>query len=296
MSVLSTPLVADAIARLMNRAKPRLKPELLFEEIPGDSAAVTVPTRHGDVAAMLYRPATGAAAGLYVNLHGGGYVVRSPEQDDPWCRYLAANADVFVLNIDYDVAPGVRFPVPVEEAYDVLAWAAQPGHEWDGGRLAIGGQSAGGGIAAGAARLAHELGAPNLALQVLHYPPLDLATSAKDKPAPQKNVVITPVMGEIFDTAYVPDVAQRRDRLVSPAWEDNLGGLEGIAPAMVVTCGIDRLRAEGVRYADALEAVGALREHLDLAGLDHGYNILTTRKAAERGYAPIAARVREALT
>ena len=63
MSMLSTPLVADAIARLMNGAKPRLKPELLFEEIPDDSAAVTVPTRHGDVAARLYRPATGLAAG-----------------------------------------------------------------------------------------------------------------------------------------------------------------------------------------------------------------------------------------
>lgn len=295
MSVLSTPIVADAIARFMNGAKPRLKPELLFDEIPGDRADLVVPTRHGDVAATLYRPAVGAPSGLYVNLHGGGYVVRSPEQDDPWCRYLAANAGVFVLNVDYDVAPGARFPVSVEEAYDVLVWAAQPGHEWDGTRLAIGGQSAGGGIEAGAARLAHELGTPKLALQVLHYPPLDLATSAKDKPAPQKDVVIKPFMGEIFDTAYVPDVAQRRDRLVSPAWEGNLGGLEGMAPAMVVTCGIDRLREEGVRYAHALDEAGALRQHLDLEGLDHGYNILTTRAAAERGYEPIAARVREAI-
>ena len=230
-----------------------------------------------------------------MNLHGGGYVVRSPEQDDPWCRYLAANAAVFVLNVDYDVAPGARFPVPVEPAYDVVALAASHSDGWESSRVGVGGQSAGGALAAGAARLALEHGTPKLALQVLHYPPLDLVTSAKDKRAGHEKVLIRPWMGEVFDTAYVPDAAQRRDRLVSPAWGTNADGIEGIAPAVVVTCEVDRLHDEGVRYAEALARAGALREHVDLEGVDHGYNLLATGADAERGYRIIAAQVRDVL-
>ncbi len=296
MSLLSRPRVADAIASAMGRAKPRLKKELRFDDIPGVAELVGVPTRHGEVACWLYRPeASTASRGLYVNLHGGGFVVGAPEQDDPLCRYLAARAGVFVLNVDYGCAPAARFPVAVEEAFDAVAWACRPGHEWDCSRLGVGGQSAGGALAAGAARLALEAGAPTIALQVLHYPPLDLVTPAKDKRAGRRHVVISPRMSEVFDTAYVPLAAQRRDRLASPAWGRNAEGIDGIAPALVITCEVDRLRDEGVRYANALRAAGALRAHVDLEGFDHGYNILTTRENAERGYRVIAARVRAVL-
>lgn len=299
MSLLSTPVIADTIARAMGSIEPpAAKGDRGFPEISGDTRELTVPTRHGELACTLYRPPArqdGRTPGIYVNLHGGGYVVRGRRQDDPWCRYLAANAGVFVLNVEYDVAPRVRFPVPVEEAYDVVAWAAANGGEWDATRIGVGGQSAGGALAAGAARLALEQGGPALALQVLHYAPLDLVTAAKDKPAPREKVVIKPWMGEVFDTAYVPDVEQRRDRLVSPAWGSNAEGIEGIAPALVVTCEYDRLRSEGVRYAEALERAGALRAHLDLDGVDHGYDLMTTREASERGYRAIVPYVRDAL-
>src|SRR6202000_3541036 len=94
----------------------------------------------------------------YVNVHGGGFVVGHPEQDDPWCRYLAAHAKVAVVNTDYVLAPHRRFPVPVEQIHDVLQWASSPDREWDGTRLCVGGQSGGGNLAAGAARLALENG------------------------------------------------------------------------------------------------------------------------------------------
>lgn len=296
MSLLSTPWIADRIARTMGRAHPRLKDELRFEEIRGESQPVRVPTRHGDVACTLYRPPSASPAGIYLNFHGGGFVIRAPEQDDPLCRYLAEKADVFVLNVDYDTSPGVRFPVAVEQAYDVTVWASlAPERAWDDSRIGVGGQSAGGALAAGAARLALENGTPAITLQVLHYPPLDLVTPAREKSAGRKRVVISPWLGEIFDTAYVPDRSQRRDRLASPGWGSNGEGIEGIAPALVVTCEVDRLRAEGIRYAEALREAGALREHVDLTGLDHGYNLMTTRADAERGYRIIAAHVRETL-
>lgn len=291
--------LADGIARLAQKGPggPRLGPELRFDEIAGTTEHVTIPTRHGDVAATLYVPEGRVVdSGVYVNLHGGGYVFRHPEQDDPLCRYLAAKAGVVVVNVDYDVAPGLRFPGPVEEAYDVLLWASAAERPWDGGRLAIGGQSAGGGLAAGAARLALEQGGPRLALQVLMYPPLDLSVPAKSKHSPGKERLLVP-MGPIFDTAYVPPVELRADRLVSPAGAaDAAVDLTGIAPAVVVTAEKDILREEGVRYAERLRGVGALVEHVDLDGVGHGFNILgSTREVVEEVYSRIAEAVRGAL-
>jgi acetyl esterase/lipase len=293
MSFLGTPLIADTLMRLAQRGPgPRLAPEVSFTELPARTETVTIPTRHGDIQAVVYWPEdSGDLVPVYVNFHGGGFVMRHPEQDDPLCRYLAANAGVAVVNVDYDVAPRHRFPAPVEEAYDAVAWAAGPGHGWDGSRLCVGGQSAGGALAASAARLALEQGGPAIALQVLHYPPLDLATPGRDKRAGGKSVIPVP-FEEIFDTVYIPSPEARRDRLASPAWGSNGDGIAGIAPALVITCEIDRLHDEGVAYADKLAAAEALREHLDLAGVDHGYNVLSRDRAlVEHSYALIAKHV-----
>ena len=116
----------------------------------------------------------------------------------------------------------------------------------------MGGQSAGGNLAAAAARQALEHGAPSVALQVLHYPPLELVTPLRDKSsALGAKAVLKPWMGEVFDNAYVPDAAQRRDRLVSPVWGTNADGIAGIAPAVVVTAEFDRLRDEAHHYAES---------------------------------------------
>jgi len=274
----------------------RVDPSVDYANLPVTTEDITVPTRHGDVAARVHRPADAVpSAPVYVNFHGGGYVFRHPEQDDPLCRYLAVHAGVVVVNVDYDVAPQVRFPVPVEEAYDAVVWAADPARPWDGTRLCVGGQSAGGGLAAAVARLSLERGGPAIALQVLHYPPLDLVTPGDQKHAAGRSIISVP-MTQIFDTVYVPRAADRRDRLASPAWGSNAEGIEGIAPALVITCELDRLHDEGVRYAEALEAAGALREHVDLAGQDHGYNGLRADVVVvDRAYAVIAGWVREAV-
>lgn len=293
-SPLTRPAVADTISRLLQRGPgPRIASAVSFRELPAHTEDVTIPTRHGDLDAVVYRPADAPGPlPVHLNFHGGGFVMGHPEQDDPLCRYLAALAGVVVVNVDYDLAPQHRFPVAVEEGYDVAAWAAQPDRPWDGTRLSVGGQSAGGAIAAGIARLALELGTPRVALQVLHYPPLDLVTPARDKRVTGRALISVP-MANIFDTAYAPSPEDRRDRLASPAWGANGEGIEGIAPALVITCARDRLHDEGVRYARSLAAAGALREHVDLPGQDHGYNLLgSDREVVESSYALIAAHVR----
>ncbi len=300
MSILSKPLVADALARLFSSTiNPAPKPGVRFPEIPGDTTTVVIPTRYGDTSATVYRPKAGSAEpAVYVNVHGGGFVVGHRDQDDPWCRYLAAHANVVVVNTDYVLAPRNRFPAPVEQIYDVLVWASAAEREWDGTRLCVGGQSAGGSLSAAAARLALERGGPAIALQVLHYPPLDLVTATRDKNSPLGDkAVMRPWMGEVFDTAYIPDPAQRADRLVSPAYGDNADGIDGIAPALVVTAEYDRLRAEAWRYAQKLDAVGALAEYHEVRGVDHGYNIMSNAGDVTRqAYDLIAGHVSRATT
>ena len=279
---------------------PTPKPGVRFHDISGDSAAISIPTRHGDVEVTVYRPksTTGDRPAVYVNIHGGGFVIGHREQDDPWCRYLAAHANVVVINTDYVLAPRRRFPAAVEQIFDVLQWASSDQNDWDGGQLCVGGQSAGGNLAAAASRLALEHGDPVVKLQVLHYAVLDLVTKDKDKRTPLGNrAVLRPWMSEVFGTAYIPDPARRRDRLASPGWGHNANGLEGIAPALVITAEYDRLRDEAAGYARRLDAVGSLAEYHDVSGVDHGYNILSNATdITKRIYALITDHVIRATT
>jgi acetyl esterase len=278
LKLLSTQWVADSVARLFAAVvNPAPKPAVRFPEIAGRSTLVSIPTRHGDTPATVYypHPHTGKRPAVYVNIHGGGFVVGHREQDDPWCRYLAAHANVVVVNTDYVLAPHRRFPAPVEQAYDVLRWAASDERDWDDSRLCVGGQSAGGNLATAAARLALENGGPQIKLQVLQYAPLDLVTRTKDKRSPAGRAAAMRPWMEVFDTAYIPDPTQRRDRLASPAWGTNADHIKGIAPALVVTAEFDRLRDEAAAYADKLDVAGSLVEYHEVRGVDHGYNIMS---------------------
>lgn len=296
MSILSNRFVADGLARMIGGAASlAMRARPLFPDIEGHSSEITVPTRHGPMPAILYRPPAGTRSpGVYVNAHGGGFVAGHPVGDDPLCRFLAARAGVFVLNVDYALAPGKRFPVPCEQVHDALKWASA---EWPGARLCVGGQSAGGSLAAAASRLALRAGDPAIALQVLHYPPTDLVTPTIDKPVPAgRSVVIKPWMGEVFDTAYIPDPRRRRDPLASPSWDADGEDLEGIAPALVLTCEYDRLRAEASVYAERLAEAGALVEHYDIRGVDHGYDMMGgPPELVERVYTFLALHVERAV-
>ncbi len=221
MSILSRPPVADALARVFARVvRPAPKPGVRFPDIEGDRSDDVVVTRHGPTPVTIYRPPASGTIyrpradttdrpAVYVNVHGGGFVVGHPEQDDPWCRYLAAHAGVVVVNVDYVLAPGHRFPAAAEQLLDVVRWAADPDRDWDGARLCVGGQSAGGNLSAAVSRMALEQHGPAIALQVLHYAPLDLVTPTAEKASPLGGrAVLKPWMGEVFDTAYIPDPAR----------------------------------------------------------------------------------------
>jgi len=299
MSALSIPIVANLAARMLNKTvRTRPAVSLRFNEIPSATEQLTVGTRHGPVRVTVYRPPGEVSGrGVYLNFHGGGFVLGNYEQDDPWCRYLAANALVTVLNIDYALSPRHRFPVAIEQGYDVLRWTHYVQQDWDTTVLCVGGQSAGGAIAAGAARMARDIGAPRVDLQVLHYAPLDLVTPGEAKPAKGPRAMITPWLCELFNTAYIPDHRCRRLPLASPAWAENLHDVTDLAPAVVITCELDRLRDEGLRFAEALRTAGALALHYDVPDVDHAYNIHASHKqvTTEAVYRMVTERVQHAI-
>ncbi|MFC7363519.1 alpha/beta hydrolase fold domain-containing protein [Nocardioides astragali] len=298
MSLLSNPRMAALAARAMQGAvglgerRATAGARERWPELPRRSRELRIPTSVGTASALVYLPPTDDPSPVHVNFHGGGYVLASTEMDDPLCRYLAAEAGVTVVNVDYVVAPQHPFPAAPHQAYEVVRWVAEHGADqgWDGDRLTIGGQSAGGGLAAAVARLALERGGPRIALQVLHYPPLDLATSAKDKSAVAARPMLKPWMAEVFDGSYVPDPRQRTDRLVSPANPADTADLTGIAAALVITAELDLLRDEGDRYAERLRRAGALVEHHVVQGADHGYDG-NDDELARQVYARIARQV-----
>lgn len=280
-----------ASGRIAAQAQKRLP------EFPAHTEDLAVPTSFGTAALRVYRPKTlsDTPPAVHVNFHGGGYVLAITALDDPLCRAIAALAGVVVVNVDYVVAPQNPFPQAPHQAHEVMQWVATHGdeHGWDGAHLSIGGQSAGGGLAAAAARLALERGTPDIALQVLHYPPLDLTVPAGSKSSTIDKPMLRPWMGEIYDTSYVADPAQRGDRLASPAGPADQADIRGIAPAVVIAAEQDILRAEAQRYADRLRDAGSLLAYREVADVDHGYDLNDDEKARQQ-YALIAADIQQA--
>jgi acetyl esterase len=287
---------ARGMQLLLGRVMARVHEDLRFTDIPKRTEVLRVETGAGPVTCTVYRPqATAEApAPVYVNFHGGGFVIARPEQDDHICRYLAAEAGCVVVNVDYAVAPQRPFPVPVTQAYDVTAWVAQNGaaNGWDGSRLAVGGHSAGGNLTAAVCRTARDRGTFTPRLQILDSAPLDQLADPATKQSPIARPLLGPRLMRIFTDVYVPDPADRADPLVSPALADDLAGLP---PALVITAENDRLRDEGDAYAKALEAAGVPVSHRVFTGVDHYFTHTGPVAAAKEAMELMAATLRGAL-
>ncbi|WP_328975350.1 alpha/beta hydrolase [Streptomyces canus] len=287
---------ARGIQILLGRVMSRVHKDLRFTDVPARTESLRVETGAGPVACTVYRPpaATDTPAPVYVNFHGGGFVVARPEQDDHICRYIAATAGCVVINVDYAVAPQRPFPTPVTQAYDVTAWVAENGAAggWDGSRLAVGGHSAGANLTAAVCRLAREHGTFTPRLQILDSAPLDQVADPATKRSLIAKPLLTPQLMRIFNAAYVPDPADRAKPLVSPALADDLAGLP---PALVITAENDRLRDEGDAYAKALEAAGVPVTHRVFEGVDHYFTHTGPVPSGKEAIDLMATALRDAL-
>lgn len=287
-------LLDDAKALLMQWSAPftvRYGEPLRFAgtDLPAPER-LRVPTRHGPVRVDLYRPAgsDSVAPPVVVHFHGGAFVMRYPEMDDWWCRYLAATAGVAVANVDWSVAPQARYPRGQEEGHDVAEALATRGVEFgvDGGRLVVCGFSAGGNIAASVCLQARDRATFTPVLQVLGVPALDLASEVPE----HSPGMLAPSMRRLVRRVYFPDVARRAEPYASPLLADDLSGLP---PTIVMTGERDALRPDGDGYARRLREAGVEVTHDVTPGADH-YFLTDDPARARRTMAMVADRVRRA--
>ncbi|MEY9214168.1 alpha/beta hydrolase [Thermobifida halotolerans] len=237
---------------------------------------LAVPSPDGDVPVRLYHPAPdGPAPGCAVFFHGGGYVIGDLDTHDHVARLIAAESGAAVVSVDYRLAPEHRFPAAVEDAFTATRWVADHAAELGvaADRLAVVGDSAGGGLAAVVALLARG-GGPALAAQVLIYPVTDLTgyPVTEDTPYPSRIVngegyFLTSEGMRWFAEQYLADPADAGDFRASPI---RAADLSGAAPALVVTADFDPLRDEAEAYARALAAAGVPATTVRVNGGFHG--------------------------
>jgi acetyl esterase len=229
---------------------------------PGPDVATddrTVPGPAGDVPVRVYTPAGDATRGVLVYLHGGGWTIGGLDTHDHPCRTLCADAEVVVVSVDYRLAPEHPFPAALDDAWAVVEWVAANAAEIGGdpSRVAVGGDSGGGNLAAVIALMARDRGAPELRFQLLVYPAVDLRPDAVDRfPSLTENgegYVLTYQTMQFFMGNYRPDPAQADDWRLSPLLATDHGGLP---PALIITAEFDPLRDEGKAYAEVLERAG----------------------------------------
>jgi acetyl esterase/lipase len=237
-----------------------------------------VPGPAGPIPALLYDrkgpPTDGSARPLLVHLHGGGWVIGGFDTHDSLLRFLAAATGALVLAPGYRLAPEHPYPEPLRDARAAFDWAVAEAAALgaDPGRIAIGGDSAGGNMATVICRQVRDEGAARPAMQLLLYPVTDDVEAWPSRATFAEGFLLTARDMDWFRDRYLPDPSVVADPDVSPFQAADLSGLP---PAYVATAGFDPLRDEGEAYARKMRAAGvpvALRRH---PGLVHGFGQMT---------------------
>jgi acetyl esterase len=231
-----------------------------------------------------------------VFFHGGGFVLGDLDTHDGLCRVLANESGFRVVSVDYRLAPEHPFPAAVDDCLAATKWVSASAGELgiDAKRLAVGGDSAGGNLAAVVSQLARSSG-PEIAFQLLIYPVAQLG--APETPSMRENAkgyFLERESMDWFTRLYCHDAAHRSDARLSPLLAKDLSGLP---PAYVVTAGFDPLRDEGKAYADKLDAAGVPVTYVNYPGMIHGFfSMRSVVPKAREAVAAAAAAVRQGLT
>ena len=238
----------------------------------------TVQGADGTLPARLYVPKGVTEPGpLMVFFHGGGMVYGGLDTHDAVCRFLAEEAGVRVLAVDYRLAPEHVFPAGVDDAWAALEWVASNAADYDAlpDRLAVGGDSAGGYLAAATALRAAQEQVP-LAFQLLIYPMAEMRSTRASRDTFAEGYYLTKKFMDRAETAYL-DGADPTDPRASVLHADLTEEVVAhLAPAYLATAGFDPLRDEGNAYAERLQEAGATVEHVLEPGEIHGFaNVLS---------------------
>ncbi len=234
---------------------------------------LAIPAPHGAIPARIYTPKnprrTDGLAPALVFFHGGGWVIGDLDSHDVVCRKLADEGRLIVISVDYRLAPEHKFPAAVDDAIAATKWIADNAQQLgiDASRLSIGGDSAGGNLAAVVAIAARDGNGPAIAGQLLIYPATDFAMTHPSHREPETSILLTHSVIKWFKDHYLGD-ADIHDWRASPARATTL---QGLPPAYVLTAGADPLRDEGDEYAARLKEAGVAVTYRHFAGQFHGF-------------------------
>jgi acetyl esterase len=250
----------------------------------------------GDVAVRIYRP-TGDAAPqpVLVWFHGGGWVIGSIEVGDHTCRKLAKQSGIVVVSVEYGLAPEHPYPAGLNDCYAALEWVAASAAELgvDASRMAVGGDSAGGNLAAVVALMARDRNGPGLRFQLLVYPATDLLMTYPSVHNNGEGYLLTSDAIKWFVELYLGEHGDPKDPLVSPIYA---GDLSGLPPALVMTGEFDPLRDEGEAYAERLRQADVPATTSRYDGMIHGFfGMGAMVDAARLAMEEAAAAIKEAL-
>jgi len=249
-------------------ARGRPNPLEAAPEAVGSVTARAIPGPGGPIAIRIYRPKDALRAAV-VYFHGGGWVLGSLESADASCRILANRSRCVVISIDYRLAPETKFPGAVDDAYAATKWVADNAAELriDPTRIAVGGASAGGNLAAAVALVARERGGPKIAFQLLTVPVTELSSKADSHREFAEGHGLSASDMEWFGRHYVRTEADADDPHASVLRAD----LQDLPPAFVITAECDPLRDDGEAYAEKLRKLGIRASYKRYPGMFHGF-------------------------
>ena len=245
----------------------------LLPEKPAMAEAfqLAIPSDYGPIPARFTRATKGKGpCPLLVYFHGGGFMLGSLALYDTTCRRIAAAGDCAVLSVDYRLAPETQFPGAVLDAYAATRWASDHARmlNIDPARIAVGGDSAGGNLAAVVSQMALDRREFSVALQVLIYPMTD---QSREYPSYQRNAsgyMLTTAALHWFMDNYIPDPEDRLDPRASPMLRPSL---KGLPPALVISAEFDPLVDENEAYARRLTEAGVPCDYVCFPGMIHPF-------------------------
>ncbi|MDF2368275.1 alpha/beta hydrolase [Sneathiella sp.] len=235
---------------------------------------IEIPTDFGALPARLYKPVDSPSLPVLVYYHGGGYIRGSLNSHDGLCARFAKYGGFAVLSVDYRLAPEHKFPAAVDDAVAAFNWAVHHGaeHGLDPKKVAVGGDSSGGCLAAAVAQQVKSKGDAQPVFQMLLYPTLDAHLTAKSYQLFEDGFFLTYDRIRDYRDMYLNNASERDDFRASPILNRDLTGLP---PALIITAGFDPLRDEAEDYAKALQAAGVGVGMVRFPAMVHGFMSMT---------------------
>ena len=240
------------------------------KEIAGREILIPIPG--GELRALMY--AAQSPAPLFIDLHGGAFIFGSPEEDDDFCASLCRELGMAVVSLDYPLSPEARHPAALEQIYAAIQSLRSDAQRWgiDPQRVLIGGHSAGACLAAALCMLAKQRGDLPLLCQVLDHPALDMGCVLPQQERYRDEKELKQELLDFGARCYATSEQYASDPLCTPCIA-KVEELEGLPPAVVLTCERDSLRTEGEVYADMLARAGVKLRFMRFPGAIHGFTV-----------------------